>query len=109
MTLTVEQMKKLEQKGLDCIRNHTHRLVEHPTESDIERRELSIYVSGWRESFITARKRKGWRNPAEDDLPGNYKMLGEILADPENLRNFAVCASENKMCCHHARCQYSMN
>lgn len=41
-------MTDLEAKARDCIENHIHKLIEHPTEQDIYTREESIYISGYK-------------------------------------------------------------
>lgn len=42
-------MTYLESLAKDCIMNHTHRLVDKPTDQDIYIREESIYIAGYRE------------------------------------------------------------
>lgn len=42
-------MTYLESLAKDCIENHTHRLVDKPTEQDIYLREESIYIAGYKE------------------------------------------------------------
>ena len=42
-------MTKLEALAKDCIENHTHRLIDKPSEQDIYTREESIYISGYKE------------------------------------------------------------
>ena len=43
-------MTKLEALAKDCIKNHTHRLVDKPTKQDIYLREESIFIQGYRQS-----------------------------------------------------------
>lgn len=43
-------MTELEALAKDCIENHTHRLVDKPTEQDIYLREESIFIQGYRQS-----------------------------------------------------------
>lgn len=42
-------MKELEKKALDCIKNHSHTLVQNATESDIEKREMELYIEGYKQ------------------------------------------------------------
>ena len=41
-------MTKLESLAKDCIVNHTHKLVDKPTNQDIYLREESIFISGYK-------------------------------------------------------------
>lgn len=43
-------MKELEKKALDCVKNHSHTLVRNATESDIEKREMELYIEGYKQS-----------------------------------------------------------
>lgn len=42
-------MTDLEKKALYVIRNHSHRFIEKPTESDIENREMDLYIQGYKQ------------------------------------------------------------
>lgn len=42
-------MIELEKKALDCIKNHSHTLVQNATESDIEKREMELYIEGYKQ------------------------------------------------------------
>jgi hypothetical protein len=39
----------VEQKAIDIIRNHSHRLIENFTQEDLENREISIFFAGYHE------------------------------------------------------------
>ena len=42
-------MTDLENKAIDVIRNHSHKLVDNFTQEDLENREISIFLAGYRE------------------------------------------------------------
>lgn len=42
-------MTELEALARECIENHTHKLIARPTKQDIYTREVSIYISGYKE------------------------------------------------------------
>ena len=42
-------MTELEKKALDCIKNHSHTLAQNATESDIEKREMELYLEGYKQ------------------------------------------------------------
>lgn len=56
-------MTELEAKAKDCIENHTHKLVDKPTEQDIYLREESIYISGYKQGLHEGQPK--WHEPSE--------------------------------------------
>lgn len=52
-------MKELEKKALDCVKNHSHTLVQNATESDIEKREMELYIDGYKQCKREMQKENG--------------------------------------------------
>lgn len=72
-------MTKLKSLAKDCIENHTHKLVNNPTEQDIYLREESIFIQGYKQSEkrITKLEKENEELKRESDFyhaeKGNYK------------------------------------
>ena len=67
-------MTDLEAKARDCIENHTHRLIEHPTKQDVYTREESIYISGYKQRDRELRK---LIENMKADVRGNIKWADQ--------------------------------
>ena len=72
--MPIDSMTDLEAKARDCIENHTHRLIEHPTEQDIYTREESIYISGYKQRDRELRK---LIDNMKADVRGNIKWADQ--------------------------------
>ena len=70
-------MTELEALAKDCIKNHTHRLVDKPTKQDIYLREESIFIQGYRQS---------------------EKRIAELEAQIEKMKCCENCAKNGHIC-----------